>query len=227
MNKENENITPTTTLPLHNKKEEGEEEESRLNSDKLDKIPKFEPLVKPNVNDSGFSLIGFWNSSNHSMNKNEKDRIIIMDTVKHVDEYCARISQSMLNAQLQTKINQEQINVGKWPTLHKLFIKQQKLLQQPNNHLKPFQFETKRVSLHQPKAYTNVVAVVSFDNVLSDKHQDLDDILKSTKQSTNKSTDKSNTPTSTIAPPSISTTSIESVVSDRLKEFVLSNNNTS
>ncbi|CAH1761677.1 10170_t:CDS:2 [Entrophospora sp. SA101] len=131
-----------------------------------------------------------------------------MDTVKHVDEYCARISQSMLNAQLQTKINQEQIN-------------------QPNNHLKPFQFETKRVSLHQPKAYTNVVAVVSFDNVLSDKHQDLDDILKSTKQSTNKSTDKSNTPTSTIAPPSISTTSIESVVSDRLKEFVLSNNNTS
>nr|CAG8530319.1 14770_t:CDS:2 [Entrophospora candida] len=135
-----------------------------------------------------------------------------MDTVKHVDEYCARISQSMLNAQLQTKINQEQIN-------------------QPNNHLKPFQFETKRVSLHQPKAYTNVVAVVSFDNVLSDKHQDLDDILKSTNQSTdkstNKSTDKSNTPTSTIASPSISTTSIESVVSDRLKEFVLSNNNTS
>ncbi|CAJ0628259.1 10888_t:CDS:2 [Entrophospora sp. SA101] len=209
-----------------------EDESTKQNSlepelSKLDKIPKFEPLVKPNVNDSGFSLIGFWNSSNHSMNKNEKDRIIIMDTVKHVDEYCARISQSMLNAQLQTKINQEQINVGKWPTLHKLFIKQQKLLQQPNNHLKPFQFETKRVSLHQPKAYTNVVAVVSFDNVLSDKHQDLDDILKSTKQSTNKSTDKSNTPTSTIAPPSISTTSIESVVSDRLKEFVLSNNNTS
>lgn len=36
-----------------------------------------------------------------------------MDTVKHVDEYCARIGQSMLSAQLQTKINQEQINVGK------------------------------------------------------------------------------------------------------------------
>ncbi|CAJ0761058.1 22626_t:CDS:2, partial [Entrophospora sp. SA101] len=55
-----------------------EDESTKQNSlepelSKLDKIPKFEPLVKPNVNDSGFSLIGFWNSSNHSMNKNEKD----------------------------------------------------------------------------------------------------------------------------------------------------------
>lgn len=37
MNKKNENITPTTTLPLHNKEEEEEEEESKLNSELIKK----------------------------------------------------------------------------------------------------------------------------------------------------------------------------------------------
>lgn len=191
------------------------EKSHKLIFDLFSTLNKFDTLLSTNDQLSSLSLSSLSLSSPSSSPSNNTN-----------------IDISGTNTNINNSENNNQSTSQRWPTLHKLFIKQQKLSQQPNNnHLKPFQFETKRVSLHQPKAYTNIVAVVSFDNVLSDKHQDLDDVLKSTNQSTdkstNKSTDKSNTPTSTISPSSVSTTSIESVVSDRLKGIVSSNNSTS
>ncbi|CAG8435323.1 8345_t:CDS:2 [Scutellospora calospora] len=103
---------------------------------KLEKIPKFEPLIKPHT-DSGFILGGLWGSTSQIHEKEPsfgyeslynfsliyqsyikrcadeicEDQRLVMDTVKSVDEYCAQINQSITETQLQVKTNHEQISV--------------------------------------------------------------------------------------------------------------------
>ncbi len=60
----------------------------------------------------------------------------------------------------------------KYPTLHKLCV----TTRQKHNHGGSFQFETRKLSLQQRRTHPSVVAV-SFDTVLSDKHQDSDGAL--------------------------------------------------
>ncbi|CAG8669871.1 500_t:CDS:2 [Ambispora leptoticha] len=97
---------------------------------KLDQIPKFEPLLKPNLENTGYSFSSLWGGStffrhesmfkiaalfqSHTRQYAEEvceDQRVIIDTVKSVDEYCAQISQSMIAAQLQAKVNLEQIGI--------------------------------------------------------------------------------------------------------------------
>jgi hypothetical protein len=59
----------------------------------------------------------------------------------------------------------------KYPKLHKLCVN----TRQKHNH-GSFQFETRKLSLQQRRTHPSVVAV-SFDTVLSDKHQDSDGAL--------------------------------------------------
>ncbi|CAG8658235.1 2733_t:CDS:2, partial [Acaulospora morrowiae] len=118
---------------------EGNDQET-LDSElvKLEKIPKFEPLIKVHP-ETNFTLGGLWayNLTSQEYDKEPsfgyeslynfssiyqshmqrcaeeicEDQRIVMETVKSVDEYCARISQTMIATQLQAKNDQEQISV--------------------------------------------------------------------------------------------------------------------
>ncbi|CAG8741423.1 5946_t:CDS:2, partial [Funneliformis caledonium] len=187
-------------------------DDSDLEISKLDKIPRFEPLIKPHP-ETGFTLSGLWGSASASSDQVREqiceDQRIVMETVKSVDTYCVEINQTMIASQLQAKANYEQMGIVnvfmkqvekthkmvheifqtlnkmenllpeeerltdqsasiKHPTLHKLRLN----TRQKHNH-GSFQFETRRLSLQKRRTHPSVV-ILSFDTVLSDKHQDLD-----------------------------------------------------
>ncbi|CAI2181367.1 579_t:CDS:2 [Funneliformis geosporum] len=105
---------------------------------KLDKIPRFEPLIKPHA-ETGFTLSGLWGSAPASSDHVKEpsfgydslfnfaltyqslikkcveeiceDQRIVMETVKSVDTYCVEINQTMIAAQLQAKTNYEQMGI--------------------------------------------------------------------------------------------------------------------
>ncbi|RIA95761.1 hypothetical protein C1645_756696 [Glomus cerebriforme] len=105
---------------------------------KLDKIPKFEPLIKPHP-ETSFTFSGLWSSApvssdhikepsfgyesllNFSLTYQShikkcaeeicEDQRIVMETVKSADTYCAEINQTMITAQLQAKANYEQMGI--------------------------------------------------------------------------------------------------------------------
>ncbi|CAI2181431.1 16630_t:CDS:2 [Funneliformis geosporum] len=215
---------------------------------KLDKIPRFEPLIKPHA-ETGFTLSGLWGSapasSDHVKEQICEDQRIVMETVKSVDTYCVEINQTMIAAQLQAKTNYEQMGIVnvfmkqvekthkmvheifqtlnkienllpaeerltdqsasiKHPTLHKLWLN----TRQKHNH-GSFQFETRRLSLQKRRTHFSVVTV-SFDTVLSDKHQDSDIALSPVRS-----------PDGTILSnvQSVLGSSEDSSASDRLKEI--------
>ncbi|CAG8558956.1 1952_t:CDS:2 [Diversispora eburnea] len=87
----------------------GENQEEILDPEiaELEKIPKFEPLIKPHHPEIGLFNV-LWGSSSNSQELDKE----LMDTVKSVDDYCADISKSMISTQLQAKNNQEQIGIG-------------------------------------------------------------------------------------------------------------------
>ncbi|GBB88081.1 hypothetical protein RclHR1_14600008 [Rhizophagus clarus] len=104
----------------------------------LDKIPKFEPLIKPHP-ETSFTLSGLWGSTpvlsdhvkepsfgyeslfNFSLTYQThikkcaeeicEDQRIVMETVKSADTYCAEINQTVITAQLQAKANHEQMGI--------------------------------------------------------------------------------------------------------------------
>ncbi|EXX79061.1 hypothetical protein RhiirA5_370276 [Rhizophagus irregularis] len=105
---------------------------------KLDKIPKFEPLIKPHP-ETSFTLSGLWGSTPVSSDQVKEpsfgyeslfnfsltyqshikkcaeeiceDQRIVMETVKSADTYCAEINQTVIAAQLQAKANYEQMGI--------------------------------------------------------------------------------------------------------------------
>ncbi|CAG8437124.1 13935_t:CDS:2 [Rhizophagus irregularis] len=180
---------------------------------KLDKIPKFEPLIKPHP-ETSFTLSGLWGSTPVSSDQKCAEEIcedqrIVMETVKSADTYCAEINQTVIAAQLQAKANYEQMGIVnvfmkqvekthkmiheifqtlnkmesflpaeerltdssasiKYPKLHKLCVNTR-----PKHNHGSFQFETRRLSLPQRRTHPSI-STISFNTVLSDKHQDSD-----------------------------------------------------
>ncbi|KAG9295405.1 hypothetical protein G9A89_013434 [Geosiphon pyriformis] len=105
-----------------------------------------------------------------------------------------------------------------WPNIHDLYLKTKPKHAQ---HGGSFQFETKRLSLHQRRTYPSSVAV-TFDTVLSSKHQDAPEFISN--KTLGFSPEKSYglmaiDPLAAAGTGVTAGSSIDSTASDRLKEI--------
>ncbi|CAB4486966.1 uncharacterized protein OCT59_005404 [Rhizophagus irregularis] len=178
---------------------------------KLDKIPKFEPLIKPHP-ETSFTLSGLWGSTPVSSDQVKEpsfgyeslfnfsltyqshikkcaeeiceDQRIVMETVKSADTYCAEINQTVIAAQLQAKANYEQMGIVNvfmkqvektHKMIHEIFqtLNKMESFLPAEERLTDSSFETRRLSLPQRRTHPSI-STISFNTVLSDKHQDSD-----------------------------------------------------
>ncbi|CAB4385068.1 unnamed protein product [Rhizophagus irregularis] len=178
---------------------------------KLDKIPKFEPLIKPHP-ETSFTLSGLWGSTPVSSDQVKEpsfgyeslfnfsltyqshikkcaeeiceDQRIVMETVKSADTYCAEINQTVIAAQLQAKANYEQMGIVNvfmkqvektHKMIHEIFqtLNKMESFLLAEERLTDSSFETRRLSLPQRRTHPSI-STISFNTVLSDKHQDSD-----------------------------------------------------